>query len=476
MKRAPRRRRPATVLAASILGLLGMVALACEGPRGTATTPTDTPSEPSGNESSPNVILVLVDTLRADHLSLLGYPRETSPNLERLAAESVLFEEARAQASCTYPSANSILTGRLPGEFLGQPEGGMGIPETIPSIAERLGEAGYTTIAVSASPIVRKTPNQFNPTGGFERGFDVFEERCLWTDADCVNYQALTHLDGRSGPFFLYLHYIDPHGPFAPPETWERRFAGDGEGLPEWARKGDPNPIADAIYQRKEKPAPPAGAVEHLVDLYDEEIAYFDDRFRDLLDRLEDQGRMENTLLLLVADHGEEFLEHGHMKHCHTLYDTEIRTPLLVRPPGGAEGRRIETTVSNLDVVPTILDAVGLEPPDGLAGRSLYPVVEGAESDLPGVAFAAWGAKRALVEGDRKLVYDLKTETWELFDLVSDSGETRNLIAEDPEAARDLQRRLVHWIRETEKAGSVDSAAEKDQEATERLRALGYIN
>ena len=141
----------------------------------------------------------------------------------------------------------------------------MGIPETIPSLAERVAREGWTTIAVSASPIVRATPGRYNPHGGFGRGFDTFVEDCVWRTTECVNEAALDRLEAVEEPFFLYLHYMDPHGPFHPPESWERRFAGEGEGLPDWALRGDPNPIADAIYRDRVEPDVPPGALEHLV-------------------------------------------------------------------------------------------------------------------------------------------------------------------------------------------------------------------
>ncbi len=461
--RAARRGHGALGRALSLISLIaGGAGLGCR------------PSEEAARP--PNVVIVLVDALRADHLSLYGYSRPTSPHLDRLAGESVVFEQARAQASCTVPSANSILTGRAPARFLGQGGGAMGIPPAVTSLAERFDRAGWATVAVSASPIVRASPTRFNPGGGFQAGFDVFDEACLWSSAACVNRQALTHLAAAEEPFFLYLHYMEPHGPYSPPDGWERRFAAAGDTLPEWVLRGDPNPLAAIARGGGGVSALPAGALEHLVALYDDEIAYFDESFRQLMATWERSGLADRTLIVLLADHGEAFLEKGYAKHCNSVYDSEIRTPLLIRPPGGTAGRRIGSAVANLDVAPTVLAAAGLPIPEELEGTSLWPAVTSpaGEARLPGRAFAAWAAQRALVAEGRKVIYHLEGERWEAFDLAADPGETQDLLATRPEAVRRLQSRLARWIREAE--GRHDDAARRDREATEQLRALGYLN
>lgn len=352
----------------------------------------------------------------------------------------------------------------------------MGIPPTVTSLAERFGRAGWTTVAVSASPIVRATPTRFNPGAGFQRGFDVFDETCLWKDASCVNRQTLAHLGTAEEPFFLYLHYMEPHGPYSPPDSWERRFAAAGDALPEWALRGDPGPLAAIAREGTGVSALPPGALEHLVALYDDEIAYFDERFRELVAGWQRSGLADRTLIVLLADHGEAFLEKGYAKHCNSVYDVEIRTPLLIRPPGGTAGRRIGSAVANLDVASTVLEAAGLPIPEELEGTSLWPAVASAarESQLPGRAFAAWDAQRALVAEGRKVIYHLADQRWEAFDLAADPGETQDLLATDPEVVRRLQRRLARWVRETE--GGYDDLARRDREATRRLRALGYLN
>lgn len=420
----------------------------------------------------PNVLLVLVDTLRAENLSLYGYSRPTSPRLEALAGSAAVFLNARSQAPCTFPSANSMLTGEFPQAFLGQPGGAMGIPPERRSLAELLAARGYRTAAVSASPIVRKSPSRFNPGGGFERGFERFEEDCLWGNAACVNAAALRLVDSFGAPFFLYLHYLDPHGPYRPPADFPRRFAPAGYSGGPGVAEGDPNPLAKALEAGQ---APARADLDHLEALYDDEIAYFDARFGELLEALAARGKLDDTLLILVADHGEEFFEHRQLKHCHTLFDTETRTPLLIRPPGGlTRGRRIAGEVANLDVVPTVLDYLDSSDEAGaLPGASLRPWLEGAGKPRP--AFAAWGSLRAVTFAGRKLVYDLATDRFALYDLTTDPGETTDLIERRPDWVSPLRRQLFTWLIEQEGADSRQRSLEQGAAARERLRSLGYL-
>jgi len=423
------------------------------------------------------VVVVLADTLRAENLGLYGYERDTSPRLSAFAREALLFEDVRSQAPCTFPSANSILTGRDGTAFWVQEGERIGIPATIPSLAEILSARGWTTLAVSASPIVRKSPSAHNRYGGFDRGFDRFDERCLWQDASCVNEKALELLDGVREPFFLYLHYMDPHDPYRPPEA--RWSAGPYRGKKSIAA-GDPNPILDLLYGEGGSEAEARSRISdrdlaHLEALYDDEIAFFDARFGELMAELRERGLLDRTVVAVVADHGEEFLEHGQIKHCHTVYDTEVRTPMLVRLPGVRGGRRLGEQVQNLDLVPTLLDYLGIEP-DGvrLDGRSLRPLIEGGEP-VHDQVFSAWGSLRAVKAGRYKLVMDLATKKVALYDLEADPEETLDTASDHPREVHRLQLALSRWIHEVEGSRDEDEALHRGQDAAQRLRALGYV-
>jgi arylsulfatase A-like enzyme len=487
LRHAARRRRAgprggAALLLAGVVPLLGgavlpLAAMGC----GRART-----SGPAAPPPPHNVIFILVDTLRADHLPLYGYRRDTSPNLTALGRESLLFLDARSQASCTFPSVNSMLTSRSGAAFLGQPGGAMGLPAGIPGLAELLGARGMHTAAVSASPIVRRSPGRFNPGGGYGRGFDTFQEDCVWKSADCVTDQALPHLARDPRPLFVYLHFLDPHGPYAPPDSYRHRFALGHPGK-DFVRKGDPNPIADWLYKHGSDPRLTAADLAYLVDLYDDEISFFDSQLGRLVAGLRAAHLLEDSIVVFAADHGEEFLEHGDVKHCHNLFDTTIRTPLLLRLPGG-RGRVISTPVSNLDIVPTVLDLLAgggasAESSGGrnaaalasrFEGRSLRPAAEGRPLP-PAYQWAAQGSLRSVSDGKLKLVRDLGTNRTALYDLAADPKETRDVAADHRPDAHRLAGALAGWLARTE-TGPAAEGVRRAAEADKRLRSVGYLD
>jgi arylsulfatase A-like enzyme len=417
-----------------------------------------------------NVIVVLVDTLRADHLGAYGYGRPTSPNFDALAAQSYLFTEARAQASCTYPSVNSLLTSRYPSRFLGQPEGRFGIPDHVPTVGEILGARGWSTAAVSASPVVRKSPTRFNPGGGFERGFGSFDEECLWHPAACVNNRGIAAAERLREPFFLYLHYMDPHGPYDPPQPFRKQFR-MGRTKQRWAARGDVNPLQRALDGTGEPVRYGPADVRFLQGLYDGEIAYFDAQLGKLVDGLRERRLLERTILVVLSDHGESFLEHGKVKHCQSAYDSEVKVPLLMRLPSQRHGERLAGPAQILDVVPTLVDLLGL-PVDGrgFEGRSLLPRLEG-EPAGEALAFSMIQRERAVAGPRYKLLAELGSDRWQLFDLQRDPGERHDVKGEAREAFAKLRAALQEQLSRTETPEVTRFALE----AEARLRALGYL-
>jgi arylsulfatase A-like enzyme len=421
-----------------------------------------------------NVLFILVDTLRADHLGIYGYGRPTSPGLDAFARSALFFPDARSQASCTFPSVNSILTSRAPSAFFGQPNEGMGIPAQIPSLAEILKARGFRTAAVSASPVVRKSPSRFNPHGGFDRGFESFQEDCVWQPAECVSREArelMRMKDER--PFFLYLHYIDPHGPYAPPPDYHRRFA-TGHPDKEFIRKGDPNPIADFLYKGAPDPGVTPADVQFLKDLYDDEIGHLDGQLAALLADFRSSGRLDDTIVVFAADHGEEFLEHHHIKHCRSVFDTEVKVPLILQIPGVA-ARRIDRPVQNLDIVPTLLDSLGV-PIQGrtFEGTSLRPLFED-RTEPDRVQHSLIGSLRSISDGRYKLIHNLADGSFVLYDLRTDPGETRDVLPRERRAFHRLQPLLTAWLARTEGQGTADESVRKAQEELKKLRSLGYL-
>jgi len=433
------------------------------------------PRQPVEPTRPVNVIIALADTLRADHMSCYGYRRPTTPEIDRFAEDAVLFERARSQSACTFPSVNSLLTSRYASVFHGQGGAEMGIPEQYPSLAELLSRSGYSTIAVSASPIVRATPSKHNPGGGFGRGFDIFDERPLWREAAYVNQLAMRYLDRTEEPFFLYLHYMDPHDPYRTPKDFDSRFAGPYEGH-DFIAEGNPNPIADMVYDDGPTVAFDDRDIQHLLDLYDDEIAYFDREFGRLVAGLRQRGLLNRSILVLVSDHGEEFMEHGeHVKHCRVLYDTSTRVPLIVKIPRVEGGRRIASAVQNLDIVPTVLDYLGIAGPEtSFSGASLRDLLDDG-NEAPRVAFSDQGKWRSADDGRYKLLLDAKNVERQLFDLRADPLEQSDLYDPEHLASRELEPPLIRWLTLTEGGIGDAEALEAGRKTEERLRALGYL-
>jgi arylsulfatase A-like enzyme len=350
----------------------------------------------------------------------------------------------------------------------------MGIPAQIPSLAEILKARGFRTAAVSASPVVRKSPSRFNPHGGFDRGFESFQEDCVWQSAECVSREARELMrtgDGR--PFFLYLHYIDPHGPYAPPPDYHRRFA-TGHPDKEFIRKGDPNPIADFLYKGAPDPGVTPAGIQFLKDLYDDEIGHLDGQLAALLADFRSSGRLDDTLVVFAADHGEEFLEHHHIKHCRSVFDTEVKVPLILQIPG-VPARRIDRPVQNLDIVPTLLDYLGV-PIQGrtFEGKSLRPLFEDRK-EPDRLQHSLIGSLRSISDGRYKLIHNLADGSFALYDLRSDPGETRDVLPRERRAFHRLQPALTAWLARTEGQGTADESVRKAQEELKKLRSLGYL-
>ena len=433
-------------------------------------------SLPEAPPSPANIIVVLVDTLRADHMSLYGYERPTTPFIDRFASEAMVFERARSQAACTFPSVNTLFTSRYAFDFYVQGENQMGIPAEYPTIAQVLRSRGYHTIAVSASPIVRSTPSKENPNGGFGAGFDVFDESCLWREAAMVNARALTLLEDVQEPFFLYLHYMDPHGDYAPPVSHQRQFAGPYEGH-DFIAAGDINPIADMLFNDGPKLEISDRDMQHLVDLYDDEILYFDGQLERLVASLRETDLLERSLFVLTSDHGEEFLEHGQVGHCRGVWDTLTHVPLLMRFPDRDGGGRSDAPVQLVDVVPTVLDELGFDAAAvSFEGLSLRPMLSGTDpATARGYAFSDQSKFRAADDGRWHFILDGVESKVTLYDLRADPLEQRDLFTPSHPDGDRLGAALNGWLKDTGQWVRFDEALAASKAKEEELRALGYL-
>jgi arylsulfatase A-like enzyme len=339
--------------------------------------------EPAPRDDRRDVVLVTVDTLRADHLSSYGFALPTSPRIDALAAESALFERAVAASSTTAPSHASILTARSVREHSVGHLNGETRLQGVPTLAEALREAGYGTGAFVSNFLLRRVL-------GFDRGFDhyddalpdpepnrplIFERR-----AEATTARALAWLDETDGPVFLWVHYQDPHGPYDPPAGYRGSIERPAGLDPQ--EEEAPLPLLSTNTEFGGVPAyqilPGLTRPSEYRARYADEIRYVDHWIGELLER----PRLRDAIFVLTADHGESLGESGHyFMHGTTTLPPEAHVPLLVRAPG-IEPRRVPEIVSHLDVLPTILELVGVAPPPGVGGVALGPYLRG-EGPLP---------------------------------------------------------------------------------------------
>ncbi len=424
---------------------------------------SDAPPRPPPGER-PSVVLIVVDTLRADRVGAYGAPRDTTPNIDRLAAESTRYERAVSQAPWTTPSIGSLLSSRHPAE-LGVRRVEHRLDESLVLLPEVLRDAGWTTGAVVSHSFC-------GARWGFDQGFDVFDEsHVTWAfgiTAPGVTDAALAFVESvaagaREEPFFLFVHYFDPH--FSYMEHPDHAFpAEDGYD-------GPIRPPVSLLPLRKPGVRLDARDAREMLRIYDSEVAFTDHHVGRLLDGLRGGGWLDRTLLVLTADHGEEFLDHGGIEHTRTLFDELLRVPLLIRYPGARPSVE-DAPVALLDVYPTVLDYLGIEPPVPLAGRSL---LSGPDEERAVFSETRRQANlRSIVRGHHKLVLDVATGRSALFDLRADPGERRDVSASQPELARALRKELAAWSVEQDRRLRAAREVELPEEERERLRALGY--
>jgi arylsulfatase A-like enzyme len=422
----------------------------------------------------PNLLLVVVDTLRQDHLGCYGYPLPTSPSIDALAASGTRFEAAYATAPWTKPSVASMLTGLYP------PAHGLEghqrhLLPALETVAERLSGAGYATAATVSHVLL-------SARVGFGQGFDRYLESAAGgpdhLSTPEVTRQAVAFLEELGGgerPFFLLAHYFDPHYNYRPHPEY---------GLaPPSAGRLDGSQGIGALRQMAADLSPEE--VAYLRALYDGEIRYTDEGIGALLAALDRLGLADHTVVVLTADHGEELLDRGWIGHTRTLYQELVRVPLVIRRPG-ARPRSVAQPVSLVSLAATLFDAAGLEVPSDLDGPSLLPLVAGRRLapqtpffDVDFVPLARGiqvkrARKRGLVAGPLKVIRDELADSLELYDLDADPGEVQNLAGERPNLATRLDRALAVASRKRAPApGSPEDAP--SEEEIEQLRSLGYV-
>lgn len=397
----------------------------------------------SGSLAGDNVLLITLDTTRADRLGCYGYAPAATPTIDAFAASGTLFENAFAQVPLTLPSHASMMTGRYPKEHGIHSNGSGALGADHPTLATVFKEHGYRTAAFIASFVL-------DARFGLHRGFDVYNDkvapvtldRALYKSqlpADVITDRGLEWLRQNSDrPFFCWLHYFDPHDPYQPPDPFSASFA---------------HP-------------------------YDGEIAFMDSQIKRVADWVRQAGLSNRTLIVIAGDHGEALGEHGLTGHAIYVYEDVLRVPLILVHPKFNSAARIATVVEIADLFPTVLDLFGYDPPDDLLTRSLAAALSGEEL-AEGEAYSeseygfvthGWAQQRSLTTSQWKYVSSTKPE---LFDRVADPGELRNLNAAKPAVAQRMRKKLE--ARYESMLSGEASAVAMDDAATRRLEALGYL-
>jgi arylsulfatase A-like enzyme len=429
----------------------------------------------AGAERAP-VILIVIDTLRTDALGCYGAERSATPRLDAWSGECVRFETAYSQAPWTLPSFASLLTSTFPAEHgaLGKREKKNFFPirEELVTAAEVYSEAGYRTGAIVNNIFLR---GDF----GFERGFDnydFFPATVVKTrGADEVTGLGLRWLKehARSGdPYFLMLHYFDPHFTYRPPREFLQEYGGS---------------YTDAIKKIAHPDDVRSGKVnlnpwdkDSLRSLYEGEVAFADSEVGRLLDWLDAEGLMDEAVVIVTSDHGEEFWDHGGFEHGHTQYEELIRVPLLIRfPEARHQGRVVKEPVRLMDLMPTLFDSADIEPPPTFKGASFLSAIEGKDSASTDPFLfegCLYGTERKALRVDRlKLIRDVETGERMLFDLLADPGERTDIATERTKESEVLTETLERVLKGL-KAGSgqADQAVDLPPELMEALEGLGY--
>lgn len=484
--------RPATTL------LLAAALAACgDAPAGGGTAgPATDPAPGAAPFAGANVLLITIDTVRADRMGVYGYARPTTPQLDAFAARSVVFDQAFATSSFTPPTHASILTGLYPAEH-GLMHWNKGLAD-VPTAADAFAAAGYRTLAVTPMATLLKL--------GLDRGFQVTEspphrmlpgDQVLIAPADEVNSTALQYLERPAfRPWFAWLHYYDAHRPYGRqgPE-WSGRFVEQDQPA-----VGAHEGWYQLTPEKRARLAVDAAKARLIEDHYDGGLAFLDDRLGQLLARLEASGALENTLVAILADHGEVFTEHEPEWFAHDpyLYDPNVRVPFFLRLPGDRHaGRRVPDLVSQVDLLPTLLELTGVAPARGPppSGASVAPALSGQPlrrafvfADRQGDDLslrregqpppddaqvrASRGRLQMLRGPARKLLVGRDDGSLRLLDVGARPPEQQDLRESEHETAEKAVQAWRAWVEGLRLPGDVPSAL--DPATLEFLKGLGY--
>jgi arylsulfatase A-like enzyme len=453
----------------------------------------------------PNILLIVMDATRAKNLSCYGYNRPTTPHLTQFAEQSTVYKLAISPGGWSLPSHASIFTGLFPSRH-GAHDQHKFLSSEFPTMAELLNGFGYHTAAFCSNPYA-------GPATGLDRGFDEFNDAeglpkplaelgrkmdagaatvLGWRDSGAryTNGKvrpALRRLAAAERPFFLFVHYGEPHMPYRPPRKYNRY-------LPTGVSPRDANTVNQDQWKYLADPASMNQRdFEILTALYDAEITYLDSRIAQVFGWLQEEDILNHTMVIVTADHGENVGDHQLMAHKYCLYETLVHVPLIIRYPQGTTAPgQVTHQVQTLDLLPTILAMLGdtsSELVDSLQGHDLlsstrheFTIAEQARPDLstfygrfPGVDVSRYDRALKMIRTERHKFIWASDGKHELYDILLDPDETHNIVNQHPETAQDLHQRLSVWRRGSQPATASTKAPEFNDETKARLRALGYL-
>ena len=430
-----------------------------------------------------NIVLITIDTLRADHLSCYGYERKTSPNIDKIAEEGILFKNAIAPSSWTAPSMVSLVTSTYPTNH--GVIHGIGyrknktihtqevFSDELTTLAEILKANGYTTFGVASNL-------HLSEKFGFARGFDYFK---------CLPFRSAFHVSKtiysweneikKSDKFFIWLHYFDPHYPYLARNPWIEQYT--YKALTKRLNLSQKTRIelSQLIPTFKED----SQALSNLIALYDSEVSFVDFWVGNLIQKFELD---KNTLIIITADHGEEFLEHDQLGHGKNLYQETIHIPLIIKLPYSSEKKRFDKQVNLLDIMPTILHLLNLNLPEQTVGKSLLKR-EGIlsllkemfiEKDAADYNFSELDTRsilKTIITSKWKYIYDYGDEIGQLYNIKSDPLEQNDLADEKTRKCNQLREKLFDWVSNAKQYPTKKQGFKLSPEEKEKLKSLGYI-
>jgi len=443
-----------------------------------------------GGPKRPYILLIGIETLRADHVGCIGYSRNTTPVFDAIAREGAVFSKVMATSSWTMPTVMSVLTSLYP-EAHGTTNYDRKLPEDVTTLAEVLRENDYKTVAFVSNPTL-------DGRHGFYQGFDLYDDFSVWlgfdnliggpnADPNLNVHQILTNKtltraalrwieQNHQEPFFMFVFYFDPHYDYIPPPPFDTMFdpnydgSVDGRGIVEEPRRSN---------------RPSQRDLDHIIALYDGEIRYTDTYVSKLLNAFARFCILDRTFVVIFGDHGDEFYEHGRTGHAHTLYNELIHVPLILRWPSMIpKSKRIDELASQVDIMPTILDYLGIQHKHHIQGTSLRDLIEGRVCQVHDFVFSGGrGHRCTVIKNQYKLILNPGDGAREFYDLLNDPREQNNIYQAKESSAllASFEHYLEQWTSENNELaarftrGSDFERVQLDEHRLKQLKALQYI-